>query len=113
MNILSALTSYFDDTYVDDWSHFGCLKYLANVCSHLTSEDRIEICDSYKTKLHSIISSKSMLQKAKTKAFKLAEKADRSFNRSEITLFLKKLTIYIYKYKILHKILKWKIIRQD
>ena len=84
MNILSALTSY-------DWSHFGCLKYLANVCPHLTSEDRIEIFDSYKAKLRSIISSKSMLQKAKTKAFKLAEKADRLSKRSEINLFFEEL----------------------
>jgi len=98
MNILSALTSYFDDIYVDDWSHFGCLKYLANVCPHLTSEDRIEIFDSYKAKLRSIISSKSMLQKAKTKAFKLAEKADRLFNRSEITLFFKETYNILYIY---------------
>ena len=96
MNIQSALTSYFDDTYVDDWSHFGCLKYLAKVCPHLTSEDRIEIFDSYKAKLRSIISSKSMLQKAKTKAFKLAEKADRSFNRSEIILFFEELDTQVF-----------------
>ncbi|CAB4426900.1 unnamed protein product [Rhizophagus irregularis] len=68
-NILSALALYFDDTYVDDWSHFGCLKYLANVCPHLTSEDRIEIIDSYKAKLRSIISRNLLESKLRVHAF--------------------------------------------
>ncbi|RHZ71752.1 hypothetical protein Glove_253g30 [Diversispora epigaea] len=91
MNILNALTSYFDNTYVDDWSHIGCLEYLAKACSHLTSEDRIEILDGYKAKLRSISLSQSMLQKSRKKAFKLVETADRSFKRNEITLFFEKL----------------------
>jgi hypothetical protein len=91
MNIPNALTSYFDNTYVDDWSHIGCLEYLAKACSHLISEDRIEILDGYKAKLRSISLSQSMLQKSRKKAFKLVETADRSFKRNEITLFFEKL----------------------
>ncbi|CAG8632934.1 1028_t:CDS:10, partial [Paraglomus brasilianum] len=91
MNILSALTSYFDETYVDNWSHIDCLEYLAKVCPHLTSEDRIEILESYKAKLRSISSSQSMLQKSRMKAFKLVEAADRSFKRNEVTLFFEEL----------------------
>jgi len=91
MNILSALTSYFDETYVDNWSHIDCLEYLAKVCPHLTSEDRIEILESYKAKLRSISSSQSMLQKSRMKAFKLVEAADRSFKRNEVTMFFEEL----------------------
>ncbi|CAI2196622.1 5483_t:CDS:2, partial [Funneliformis geosporum] len=91
MNILSALTSYFDETIIDNWSHISCLEYLAKVCPYLTSEDRIEILDSYKAKLRSINLSKSVLQKSRTKAIKLIENADRSFKRNEVTLFFEEL----------------------
>ncbi|CAG8731429.1 3212_t:CDS:2, partial [Gigaspora rosea] len=96
MNVLSALTSYFDETNIDNWSHISCLEYLAKVCSHLTSEDRIEILNSYKAKLRSISLSKSVLQKSRTKAFKLIEKADRSFKRKEVTLFFEELDTQAY-----------------
>ncbi|CAG8774823.1 5788_t:CDS:2, partial [Racocetra fulgida] len=45
----------------------------------------------YKAKLRSISLSKSVLQKSRAKAFKLVEKADRSFKRKEIILFFEEL----------------------
>jgi hypothetical protein len=85
MNILSLFddnTSMTGLTLVASMQVFG---------KSLTSEDRIEILNSYKAKLRSISLSKSVLQKSRTKTFKLAEKADRSFKRNEVILFFEEL----------------------
>ena len=67
----------------------GCLEYLAKVCVHLTSED--EILDKYRSHLLSISLSTSTLKRAKDKAYKLNNAAERSFQRIEVTSFFKRL----------------------
>jgi len=61
------------------------------VCAHLTSGDYDEILDKYKNHLFSIISSTSSLKKAKDKALRLNDTAERSFQRIEVTSFFKRL----------------------
>ena len=65
----------------------SCLEYLAKVCAHLTSGDYDEILDKYKT----IISSASSLKKAKDKALRLNDTAERSFQRIGVASFFKRL----------------------
>ncbi|CAI2190654.1 4908_t:CDS:10 [Funneliformis geosporum] len=69
----------------------GCLEYLAKVCVHLTSEDRDEILGKYRNHLRSIFTSTSTLKKAKDKACKLNDAAERSFQRVEVTSFFKRI----------------------
>ena len=69
----------------------GCLEYLAKVCVHLTSEDQDEILGKYRNHLRSISSSTSTLKRAKDKASKLYDTAERSFQRVEVTSFFKRI----------------------
>ncbi|CAJ0637071.1 15084_t:CDS:2, partial [Entrophospora sp. SA101] len=87
MSISIAIASYFNRENIDKWSHFDCLKYLAKVCANFTSEDRDEIIDMYKNQLRSINSCETRLKKARSKAYKLAENVERSFQREEVTSF--------------------------
>ncbi|CAG8645789.1 10553_t:CDS:2, partial [Ambispora gerdemannii] len=52
-------------------------------CVHLTSENRHEIFENCKIDLRSIISSKSTLKRAKDKASKMENSAQRTFHREE------------------------------
>ncbi|CAG8649618.1 8010_t:CDS:2, partial [Ambispora gerdemannii] len=67
------------------------VEHLAKVCAHLTSGDYDEILDKYKNHLFSTISSTSSLKKAKDKALRLNDTAERSFQRIEVTSFFKRL----------------------
>jgi len=69
----------------------GCLEHLAKVCVHLTSEDQDEILGKYRNHLRSISSSTSTLKRAKDKASKLYDTAERSFQRVEVTSFFKRI----------------------
>ncbi|CAG8641789.1 8019_t:CDS:2 [Paraglomus brasilianum] len=91
MDISSGISSYFSSTKVEAWGYMGCLEHLAKVCAHLTSGDYDEILDKYKNHLFSIISSTSSLKKAKDKALRLNDTAERSFQRIEVTSFFKRL----------------------
>ncbi|CAJ0827784.1 2437_t:CDS:2, partial [Entrophospora sp. SA101] len=91
MSISIAIASYFNRENIDKWSHFDCLKYLAKVCANFTSEDRDEIIDMYKNQLRSINSCETRLKKARSKAYKLAENVERSFQREEVTSFFERL----------------------
>ncbi|CAG8663389.1 5290_t:CDS:10 [Funneliformis caledonium] len=86
-----GISSYFSNTEIEAWGYMGCLEYLAKVCVHLTSDDRDEILGKYRNHLHSIISSTSTLKKAKDRAYKLNDTAERSFQRIDTTLFFKDL----------------------
>lgn len=91
MNVSSGIFSYFSNTNIEAWGYMSCLEYLARVCAHLTSGDRDEILDRYKNHLLSIISSTSSLKRAKDKAHRLSDVAERSFQRTEVTSFFKRL----------------------
>ncbi|CAG8548826.1 3854_t:CDS:10 [Paraglomus occultum] len=91
MDISSGISSYFSNTEIEAWSYMSCLEYLAKVCAHLTSGAYDEILDKYKNHLFSIVSSTSSLKKAKDKAFRLNNTAERSFQRIEVTSFFKRL----------------------
>jgi len=91
MDISSGISSYFSSTKVEARGYMGCLEHLAKVCAHLTSGDYDEILDKYKNHLFSIISSTSSLKKAKDKALRLNDTAERSFQRIEVTSFFKRL----------------------
>src|SRR6266498_1354980 len=91
MNISSGISSFFHDSDIENWSLIGCLDHLVKMGVKLTSEDREEFIGEYKAQLLSLSSRQSMLQKARNKARKLAEKAERTFQREKIALFFKKL----------------------
>jgi len=91
MNISSGISSFFHDLDIENWSLIGCLNHLVKMRVNLTSEDREEFIEEYKAQLLSLSSCQSILQKARNKARKLAEKAERTFQRGEIASFFKKL----------------------
>ncbi|CAG8693554.1 4525_t:CDS:10 [Funneliformis caledonium] len=91
LDISSGISSYFSNTEFEAWGYMGCLEHLAKVCVHLTSEDQDEILGKYRNHLRSISSSTSTLKRAKDKASKLYDTAERSFQRVEVTSFFKRI----------------------
>ena len=91
MDISSGISSYLNNTEIEAWGYMGCLEYLAKVCVHLTSGDRDEILDKYKNHLLLIISSTTSLKRAKDKANKLNDTAERSFRCAEVTSFFQRI----------------------
>ncbi|CAG8799301.1 3822_t:CDS:2, partial [Racocetra fulgida] len=71
---------------IEHWASLDLLENLATKCVHLTSQDKEEIFTKYKEHLRSIISTGPMLKKAKERAQKLHENAERSFNCPEATV---------------------------
>ncbi|CAG8619211.1 11636_t:CDS:2, partial [Diversispora eburnea] len=91
MDVSTGVSSYFNSTENENWSFMDCLEYLSKQCVHLTSENRDEIFENCKIHLRSIISSKSTLKRAKDKASKMENSAQRTFHREEVCLFFEKL----------------------
>ena len=87
MNISKGIDNFLRLTNYAGWSVIDCLESLAKNCSAVTSENREDIIAEFKCQLQLVITHNSVNKKARDKAMKLYNDAERSFQFKDVMAF--------------------------
>jgi hypothetical protein len=101
MEIASGIARYLNDVPYSKWSVPNCLEFLAKTCTWITSENREEIRIEFARQLEMTSTHQSLSQKVRSKASKLFNGAEKSFQYKEAEAFFDRMDKEVHTHTIL------------